>query len=248
VSVPCFHGVDGTACSTDEFPDNQALRRLSSFDRPKPTVTKEPTRRISRLDDESPSQPANPTHYRPDATDSSLRHNRYDGAAMLPSPRLTIRPLREQGMCSLKPTVFRHTPAALPHLDVVGARPPAPKGEWVELRPFPGNLLAGTRRRKTSGTGEHTSWVLAGEPTNGFPASSSASIVALLARGGCGASAEATSRDRRSAFTNLPLRGELARPPTDAPRWVDRTETLLSSEKIPRRDSDTACLDGCVRP
>ena len=55
--IPCFHRFDGTVCSTVNPWYDLAQRRLSSFDGPKPTVTKDPTRRDSRLDDESPSQP-----------------------------------------------------------------------------------------------------------------------------------------------------------------------------------------------
>lgn len=59
-SAPCFHSANGTACSTNELPRDRALRRPLGSDGPRPNVTQEPPRRISRLGDKSPSQPANP--------------------------------------------------------------------------------------------------------------------------------------------------------------------------------------------
>lgn len=56
--------------------ETSALRRPSSFDGPRPTVTRKSTRRVSRLSDKSPSQPVNPMSYRPDTTDSSLQLGR----------------------------------------------------------------------------------------------------------------------------------------------------------------------------
>jgi hypothetical protein len=81
--------------------------------------------------------------------------------------------------------------------------------------PVPDTSVQGGRD-EASGTGERASWVLAGEPTNGSPASGNVPEAAALARGGRNASAAATSRDEEPAFTETPPRGELARPATDA--------------------------------
>lgn len=161
---------------------------------------------------------------------------------MLPSPRLTIRPLVDARECSLKPTVIRHNPAALPHLEAVRARSHPPRRVNRE------RLLSPSRKPESSDEEtrcegyDRTSLVGASRRTDQQDSSvaSGASIVEVRTQGGHDASAEATSRDKDPALTEASPRGELTRPETDTPRRVDRTETSLSSEKSPRRNSDTA--------
>lgn len=136
-SVPCFHGPNGTACATDESAGDVSatttleLRRAETHRHQKIYATRQPTQR----------QVAKPTR-EPNVLQTG--HDRFlpptwpsNGAAMLPSPRLTIRPPRGGKECSLKPTVIRHTPAALPHLDAVRTRPRPPRRMDRRMDPVP---------------------------------------------------------------------------------------------------------------
>lgn len=211
--------------------ETSALRRPSSFNGSKPTVTRKSTRRISRLSDESPSQPANPTHYRPNTTDSSLRLGR-------PTMR---RCCHHHDSPYDHHVVVRNAHSSQPSFatyqlrcriwNAVGTRLRPPRRADGERFPSLSGYRQLGRRDITSGTGRRASWESAGEPTNRFPASSNTSVVAVRTRGGHDASAAATSHDKDSAFTKTPPRGELARPATNTPRRVDQTETSLSSGK-----------------
>lgn len=154
-------------------------------------------------------------------------------AAMLPSPQLTKRPPRGGEECLLEPTVIRHD--QLRCRIWMWSRPARhpPRGvdedKVSSLSQLP---LSQKQRDNAIGTDERASWVLAGEPTNGFPASGN--------KPGSGSARPAAAttqalqlpaRDEDPAFAETPPRDELTRPVTDTPRCADRTETSLSSRE-----------------
>jgi hypothetical protein len=142
--------------------------------------------------------------------------------------------------CSLKPTVIRH--ASYVAASGCGQDPPpaAPRGGWrMDPVPFPDASELGRRdKRMVLANVPRGCWP-ANRPTDS-PRQATSPEVAVLTRGGCNASIAATSHDEDSALTETPPRGELARPPIDTASRVNRTETLLSSGRIPRHDGDTS--------